>query len=242
MADVQVYPDANSLARAAAEYFVTLAAEAITARRRFVVALSGGSTPRATYTLLASREFASGVDWSCIHVFWGDERCVPPDHPDSNYSMARGVLLDKIPIPAENIHRIRGELNPGQAAAAYQAELEAVLGADGRFASRSQSPPRRRLDLILLGMGADGHTASLFPGTAAIHEQTRWVVAHYVEKLARGASRSRPSPSTVLLTSPLSSPAEVRPSGCGRFWRGRTSRTSCRRRSSGQPTVACGGW
>ncbi len=183
MADVQVYPDANSLARAAAEYFVTLAAEAITARGRFVVALSGGSTPRATYALLASDEFAARVDWSRVHVFWGDERCVLPGHPDSNYRLAREVLLDKIPIPAGNVHRIRGELDPDQAAVAYQAELETVLGADGRFASRSQPPPRGRLDLILLGMGADGHTASLFPGTAAIHEQTRWVVAHYVEKL-----------------------------------------------------------
>jgi len=137
-----------------------------------VVALSGGSTPRATYTLLASDEFAARVDWPRVHVLWGDERCVPPDHPESNYRMARETLLDKIPIPAENVYRIRGELPPDQAATAYQAELEAILGTIGRF------------DLILLGMGEDGHTASLFPGTAAIHEQTRWVVAHYVDKLS----------------------------------------------------------
>ena len=172
MADVQVYPDANSLARAAAEYFVTLAAEAITARGRFVVALSGGSTPRATYRLLASREFAPRVDWSCVHVFWGDERCVPPDHPESNYALARETLLDHVPLPEGNIRRIRAELDPRRAAALYQEELEAVLGTEGRF------------DLILLGIGADGHTASLFPGTLALEEKTRWVVENYVESLS----------------------------------------------------------
>ena len=172
MADVQVYPDANSLARAAAEYFVTLAAEAITARGRFVVALSGGSTPRAIYTLLASREFAPRVDWSCVHVFWGDERCVPPDHPESNYALARETLLDHVPLPEGNIRRIRAELDPRRAAALYQEELEAVLGTEGRF------------DLILLGIGADGHTASLFPGTLALEEKTRWVVENYVESLS----------------------------------------------------------
>ena len=171
MAEIRTYPEAASLARAAAEHFVTLATAAIAARGQFVVALSGGSTPRTTYALLASDEFAARVDWPRVRVFWGDERCVPPDHPDSNYRMAREALLDKVPIPAENVHRMRGELPPDQAAAAYQAELEAVLGAGGRF------------DLILLGMGANGHTASLFPGTAALHEQTRWAVAHYVDKL-----------------------------------------------------------
>jgi 6-phosphogluconolactonase len=172
MAEIRTYPDAASLARAAAKHFVTLATAAIAARGRFAVALSGGSTPRATYALLASDEFTTRVDWPRVHVFWGDERCVPPDHPDSNYRMAREALLDKIPIPTENVHRIRGELAPDEAAAAYQAELEAVLGAGGRF------------DLILLGMGGDGHTASLFRGAAALHEGARWVVAHYVDKLA----------------------------------------------------------
>jgi 6-phosphogluconolactonase len=136
------------------------------------VALAGGSTPRAAYALLATEEFAARVDWSRVHVLWGDERCVPPDDPDSNYRMAREALLDKIPIPTENVHRIRGELPPDEAAAAYQAELEAVLGAGGRF------------DLVLLGMGVDGHTASLFPGTAALHEGERWVVAAFVDKLS----------------------------------------------------------
>jgi 6-phosphogluconolactonase len=170
MSEVEVYPDGASLAQAAAEHFVTRASEAVAARGLFTVALSGGSTPRSTYALLASKEFAPRVDWPRVHVFWGDERCVPPDHPDSNYRMAREALLDKVPIPIENVHRIQGEVPPDQAAATYRAELEPFLGAGGRF------------DLILLGMGADGHTASLFPGTAAIHERTRWVVAHYVRR------------------------------------------------------------
>jgi len=184
-----IYPDAAGLARAAAVHFVDLAAQAIEARGRFTVALSGGSTPRAAYSLLANAEFAPRVDWPHVHIFWGDERAdkqhpvdkqhpadkqhpfVPPDHPGSNYRMARETLLDKISIPAHNVHRIRSELPPDQASAAYQAELEAVLGVGGRF------------DLILLGMGADGHTASLFPGTAALKERERLVVAVYVERL-----------------------------------------------------------
>lgn len=173
MSEIKVCPDPTSLARAAAGHFVTRAADAVATHGRFTVALSGGSTPRATYALLARREFATRVDWPRVHVFWGDERCVPPDHPDSNYRMAREALLEKVPIPTENVHRIRGELPPDQVAAAYQSKLEPLLGAGGRF------------DLILLGMGADGHTASLFPGTAAIHEGMRWVVAHYVRRQGR---------------------------------------------------------
>jgi 6-phosphogluconolactonase len=168
---LEVYADAAELARAAAEHFVAHAAEAITARSRLLVALAGGSTPRATYTLLATGQFASRIDWPRVHVFWGDERCVPPDHADSNYRMAHEALLAHVPIPVENVHRIVGELDPAQAAAAYEEELESTLGADGR------------LDLVLLGMGSDGHTASLFPGTAALKEQERWVVENYVEKL-----------------------------------------------------------
>lgn len=170
-AEIKIYPDADGVARAAAERFTTLAAEAIAARGLFAVALAGGSTPRAAYVLLASDEFARQVDWARVHVFWGDERCVPPDHPDSNYRMAREALLDRIPIPGDNVHRIQGELPPERAAAIYQAELEAVLSPGGR------------LDLVLLGMGADGHTASLFPGTAALEEGERAVLAVHVERL-----------------------------------------------------------
>jgi 6-phosphogluconolactonase len=168
---IEVYSDADALAHAAAAHFVEQAVQAIAARGRFVVALAGGVTPCATYTLLASQSFVARVDWLRVHTLWGDERCVPPSHRDSNYRLAREVLLGKIPIPNTNVHRIRGELDPAWAAMAYESDLEALLGSGGCF------------DLILLGMGTDGHTASLFPATAALEEQTRWVVENYVEKL-----------------------------------------------------------
>lgn len=171
MSEFIIVPDAHSLAQIAAEHIVALATEAIERRGRFIVALSGGSTPRPTYALLAEERFSSPIDWSRTHICWGDERCVPPTHPDSNYRMAREALLDHINIPAENVHRIRGERGAAQAAAAYRTELDDLLGQDGRF------------DLILLGMGADGHTASLFPGTTAVKERQKTVVAVYVEKL-----------------------------------------------------------
>jgi 6-phosphogluconolactonase len=171
MENVEVYPDAAALARAAAESVIALAAEAITARGRFSIGLSGGSTPRALYTLLAAPEFAARVDWPNVHVFWGDERCVPPDHPDSNALMAREAWLNHVAIPASQIHRMRGESDPDQAAADYEQVLRAYFAQGPRF------------DLLLLGMGDDGHTASLFPSTAALHETSRWVAPNYVEKL-----------------------------------------------------------
>ncbi len=168
---VGICADAAGLARAVAERFVALAGEAVAARGRFVVALAGGRTPRAAYALLATDPFASRVDWARVHVFWGDERCVPPDHPESNYRMARETLLDQVPIPPARVHPIQGDLPPARAAVAYEEELGAVLGPEGRF------------DLVLLGMGSDGHTASLFPGTPALEERDRAVVAVYVERL-----------------------------------------------------------
>ena len=177
---MQIYPDTEALARAAAEQFVTLAREAIARRGRFSVALAGGSTPRPTYERLSGEPFASQVDWTRVHIFWGDERCVPPDHPESNYRMARETLLDRLTIPAANVHRIPCEQAPEQAAAAYEATLRAFF-AEGK--TPSEEDPIPRFDLILLGLGEDGHTASLFPGTAVLHEEERWVVATYVEKL-----------------------------------------------------------
>ncbi len=173
MVEAETYPDPATLARAAAGRFVTLAAEAVAARGRFAVALAGGATPKAMHHALASREVASRVGWSRVHVFWGDERCVPPGHAESNYRMARETLLRHVPIPAANVHRMRGEIDPVAAADEYEADLRAFFGAG--------APPR--FDLILLGMGDDGHTASLFPGATAIHEDKRWVVAYHVEKL-----------------------------------------------------------
>jgi len=172
----EVFPSAADLATAAAEHWVALAAEAIATRGHFVVALAGGETPRATYAQLATKRFSARLDWPHVHIFWGDERCVSTDHPDSNYRMAREVLLGLVPIPVENVHRIRGELDPQAAALAYNADLQAFFG-------------RRwpRFDLVLLGMGSDGHTASLFPGSAALQENERTVVAvmaHYEDRPA----------------------------------------------------------
>jgi 6-phosphogluconolactonase len=173
VAEIKIFPDSVALARAAAEQVITLGNAAILTAGRFSIALSGGSTPRTMFGLLASEEFASRIDWSKVHLFWGDERCVPPDHPDSNYLMTRETLIDNISIPAENIHRMHGELPPEAGAAAYVDALKAFFGT-------ADFP---HFDLILLGMGDDGHTASLFPGTAAIHEEARWAIAHYVEKV-----------------------------------------------------------
>ena len=160
-------PSAAALADAVAARFVAAAAEAIASRGQFIVALSGGSTPRGTYLRLGTEALVSEVMWSRVHILWGDERCVPPDHVESNYRMARETLLDHVPVPAANVHRIHGEDDPATAAAAYEATLRALL----------QTPTGARIDLVLLGLGEDGHTASLFPGGAAVHEQTRWVMA-----------------------------------------------------------------
>ena len=166
LADVAVLPTAAALADAAAGRFITAARDAIASHGQFIVALSGGSTPRDTYLLLGTEALVSRVMWSRVQVLWGDERCVPPDHIESNYRMARETLLDRVPIPAENVHRVHGEDDPATAAEVYEATLRALL----------RTPAGARIDLVLLGLGEDGHTASLFPGSAAVHEQTRWVM------------------------------------------------------------------
>ena len=173
---VTVVDSPEGVARAAAERFVALAREAVAARGRFSVALSGGSTPRALFRILAGEPFRSQVPWDRIDVFWGDERCVPPTHTDSNYRMAKATLLDAVPIPTARVHRIEAERDDHPAAAAdYEAELARALGG-----TPGDTPPA--LDLVLLGMGPDGHTASLFPGTTALGEQRRWVVSNWVAK------------------------------------------------------------
>jgi 6-phosphogluconolactonase len=170
-----VCKDIPELSAQAAAEFVRLANERSATAGRFAVALSGGSTPRALYSLLAGAEFQSQVPWHRVHFFWGDERCVPPDHPDSNYRMAFETLLSKAPVPEENIHRIEAELVPEIAAAGYEQTIRDFFRLSG-----SDWP---RFDLIFLGLGDDGHTASLFPGSEALHENKRLVVAAYVEKL-----------------------------------------------------------
>jgi 6-phosphogluconolactonase len=173
--EIIIVRDVGELARKAAEQFVALAGAAVARAARFAVALSGGSTPRALYELLGSTEYRERIDWRHVHLFWGDERCVPPDHSESNFRMVRKIWISQIQIPAENIHRMEGEKEPCAAAAAYEQELQQF------FAPAPGQMPR--FDLILLGVGADGHTASLFPGNAALDEQERFVVADYVEKL-----------------------------------------------------------
>lgn len=173
--EIIVCRDVDELAQRGATEFVKLAQHSVREKGRFAVALSGGSTPRALYALLATPEFKRQAPWSEVHLFWGDERCVPPDHADSNYRMAREFLLANIEIPGRNVHRLAGEKEPAAAAAEYEGELKNFFRlAPGAFP---------RFDLILLGLGEDGHTASLFPGTDALKEAQHLVVANYVAKL-----------------------------------------------------------
>ncbi|MBN2502168.1 MAG: 6-phosphogluconolactonase [Anaerolineales bacterium] len=174
---IKRYPDTDALAQAVVDLFVEIANDAIEARDVFTVALSGGTTPRSVYELLASEQYAEAVDWSMVHVFWGDERSVPPNNPNSNYWMAENLWLGKGNIPEINVHRMKGELEADLAEKDYTRVLRDF------FAESAASGEPPRLDLVFLGMGDDGHTASLFPGTEAIHETERWVTAHFVEKL-----------------------------------------------------------
>jgi 6-phosphogluconolactonase len=170
---VRVFADPEEVASAAARRVAELAREAVDERGAFSVALSGGSTPRRVYELLAGDEFRGGVDWQRVHVFFGDERTVPPDHADSNYRMANEALLSRVPVPAENIHRIEGLGDAAANASAYESVMRDFFG-DAEWP---------RFDLVMLGMGDDGHTASLFPHTSALEERRAWVVANWVEKL-----------------------------------------------------------
>jgi 6-phosphogluconolactonase len=172
-----IYADRSALMEAAATRIVELAGDAIARAGRFTFVLAGGSTPRALYTLLASERFAKRVDWARVHFFWGDERCVPPDDTESNYGMARETLLDAVKPPPTNVHRMLGEEDPLKAAADYEALLH-------RFFEVPSGGAAPRFDLVLLGMGANGHTASLFPGTPPLHEQKRWVMASHVDAVA----------------------------------------------------------
>jgi 6-phosphogluconolactonase len=162
-----VLADAAEVAKQTAERFVAAANKK--KNGRFFVALAGGSTPKAAFQLLAT-QYKDRLDWSNVQFYFGDERMVPPDHPDSNYGMAQATLLSKVPVSAEQVHRIAGELAPMEAADDYALQLRPV-----------GMPPK--FDLILLGMGPDGHTASLFPGTSALNEMRAPVTAVYVQKL-----------------------------------------------------------
>ncbi len=182
---IAIYPDIDTLSQQAAQYVVRIASESIAAHGRFTIALSGGTTPRKLYTLLGSEPYSSQIDWQLVHIFWGDERCVPPDNPDSNYSMAQEVLLSKIPIPALQVHRMPAD-QPGRDAAsqAYTTEMQRTFGTHGIPG----------FDLIQLGMGSEGHTASLFPHQASLHEKQRLVMPVSVPK---------PPPDRLTFTPPL---------------------------------------
>ncbi len=168
--EVRIYKDAEKLSAEAAEEFIRCANESIAARGRFAVALAGGETPRRLYSLLALPDTRDHVDWARTHVFWGDERCVSPTSKDSNYHTAHDAMLSKVSTPPQNIHRIEAErADVDSAARDYETQLQTFFGlTDG------DAP---RFDLILLGMGRDGHTASLFPGSDALEERDRFVVA-----------------------------------------------------------------
>jgi 6-phosphogluconolactonase len=170
-----VEPDAEALARRAAHYFVEMAGEAADARGRARIAVSGGSTPKAAFALLGdpNQPWRARMPWDRLELFWVDERCVPPDDPDSNYRMTREALLDIAPLRPDQIHRMRGELEPAAAAAQYEAELRSCFKVEG-----ADLP---RFDLVALGMGPDGHTASLFPHTEALKETNRLVTANHVQ-------------------------------------------------------------
>ncbi|EAR20716.1 6-phosphogluconolactonase [Nitrococcus mobilis] len=177
--EICIVESPQALARAAAHEFANRAATAVQQKGVFSVALAGGHTPKALYSLLADdAELQQKIPWRDSHFFWGDERSVPPDHPDSNFCMAQTALLSRVPVPAANLHRIKGELAPQQAATAYEQNLAEFF--------HLQPDALPRFDLVLLGLGADGHTASLFPGTRALHEQKRMAVANWVDKLGTG--------------------------------------------------------
>lgn len=183
--EIFVVPDSEVVAREAAQRLTNLALEAVESRGRFSVALSGGSTPGALYKLLAEDPYRGQIPWQGVHLFWGDERCVPPDDQCSNYWLVSETLIAHVPIPSENVHRVHGELGPEVAARSYARALRDYF-----------CGPRTRFDLVLLGLGGDGHTASLFPESDALREKERLaaaVEAHYQDRPAHRVTLSLPA-------------------------------------------------
>ena len=169
---IHIYNDLETLSQAAAELFTIQSRQASLICGRFSVALSGGETPRRTYELLGASPYRERIHWDEVHVFWSDERCVPEDDPRNNARMARKTLLDRVPIPIENIHPIRCDQSPKEAASMYERELKEFF---------STSNPN--FHLVMLGLGENGHIASLFPHTAVLNEQEKWVSEVYIEDL-----------------------------------------------------------
>lgn len=168
----QVWPTAAEMAKASAEKFAETVEAAVAKRGVARLAISGGSTPQATFKLLAAEPFVSRIPWDKLQLFWVDERCVGPDSPESNYGVARDLMLSKVPIPAENVFRMEGELDPEVAASRYESTLRNVMKLEG-----AETPA---FDMVTLGMGPDGHTASLFPNTEGLNELGRLVIANHV--------------------------------------------------------------
>ncbi|MBM3356434.1 MAG: 6-phosphogluconolactonase [Betaproteobacteria bacterium] len=188
--EIRRYATAAELGEAAAAYFAEAAGAAVAERGRFCAALAGGRTPVLLYGALRRLPWLEAVPWTHVHLFWGDERCVPSGHPESNYGLARRELLDRVPIPAENFHHTPVESGtPAQAAAAWEAALHAFFGSG---TGKDEFPA---FDLVILGMGADGHTASLFPGDAALEEKKRWVMPV--------SARGEPAVARLTLTLPV---------------------------------------
>ena len=172
-----ILPGIEEIAHEAANRIVKIAQEVLKQKQYFRLVLSGGSTPKRLFKILAGEPYQNQLPWDRIQFFWGDERCVAPDHSDSNYRMAREAFLNNLKIPEAHIHRLKGEASdPNASALEYEEKIR-----DHFSIKKNGSPPR--FDLILLGMGTDGHTASLFPDTPALEKTDRWVVANPVEKL-----------------------------------------------------------
>jgi 6-phosphogluconolactonase len=177
---VRVFLTSDELYQAAAGDFAGIVKQAVQSRGQAHVALSGGGTPQRLYQLLASPPYQASLPWDAVHFYWGDERCVPPDHPESNFGQAKKTLLDRVPARPENIHRVLGEMPPGQAVEDYLH----VLAKNG-----TPARPWPQLDYALMGMGADGHTASLFPGKESLEEKTYPVIAASADYQGRPAER-----------------------------------------------------
>ncbi len=181
---IQIFPDLEVLSHHAASIFINLPESCITSHGRFTVAISGGSTPRRLYALLGSEQYRNSVDWNHVHFFWVDERCIPEENEESNFKLAFDLLLSKVHIPRENIHRIKGEESPEKAAREYEDDIKRFFGISGLPV----------FDLIILGMGEDGHTASLFPRSLSLKETERFAAPVY---------RERPEVNRTTLTLPV---------------------------------------